>query len=255
MSASGQYQTAVTSSSSSDGYVYTSSDFGSSWSQQTTPTSNWQSVAVSGSGQYQVAVSTSGSSLGGYIYISSNFGASWSQQTTTSSNWQSVAVSVSGQYQTAVSLGSTIYVSSDYGNSWSSISGTSKYWLSVAMTASGQYQIASTTDDAKAGDAKIVTSFADEFDVGKILEAHDKELMAGLDNIDEMNFVRKEATVCDSSKKSKAAGEIMDYLTNGIQEGEDDNGLSDQDMDNNDDDGALANAKMEEAEGFEFGQE
>ena len=117
---------------------------------------------------------------------------------------------------------------------------------------------ASTTDDAKAGDAKIVTSFADEFDVGIILVAHNKELMAGLDNVDKMDFVWIEATVRDSSKKSKAAGEIMDYLTNGIQEGEDDNddnGLSDKDMDNNDDDGALANAKMEEAEGFEFGQE
>ena len=76
---------------------------------------------------------------------------------------------------------------------------------------------ASTTDDAKAGDAKIVTSFADEFYVGIILLAHDKEFMAGPDNVDKMDFVRMEATVCDSSKKSKAMGEIMDYLTNGIQ--------------------------------------
>ena len=56
----------------------------------------------------------------------------------------------------------------------------------------------------------------------------------------------------------KAAGEIMDYLTNGIQEGEDDNddnGLLDEDMDNDEDEGALGNAKMEEAEGYEFDQE
>ena len=56
----------------------------------------------------------------------------------------------------------------------------------------------------------------------------------------------------------KAAGEIMDYLTNGIQKGEDDNddnGLSDEDMDNDNDDGALGNAKMEDAEGYEFCQE
>jgi hypothetical protein len=84
--------------------------------------------------------------------------------------------------------------------------------------------------------------------------------MAGLDDVDEMDFVRMEATVCDSSKKSKAAGEILDYLTNGKQEGEDDNeeddDEEDEDMDDDDDDdGAMANAKMEEAEDYDFDQE
>ena len=134
-------------------------------------------------------------------------------------------------------------------------------YYSVPPTTTTTNMKASTTDDDETEDAKIVvSSFADEFDVNKILEAHDMELMAGLDDVDEMDFVRMEATVCDSSKKSKAAGEILDYLTNGKQEGEDDNEEDDDeedgDMDDDDDDdGAMANAKMEEAEDYDFDQE
>lgn len=131
-------------------------------------------------------------------------------------------------------------------------------YYSVPPTTMTTNMKTSTSDDAKTGDAKIVSSFADEFDVNKILEAHDKELMEGLNDVDEMDFVRMEATIHDSSKKSKAAGEILDYLTNGKQEGEDDNEeeddiSSDEEMDD-DDDGAMANAKMEEAEDYDFDQ-
>ena len=132
-------------------------------------------------------------------------------------------------------------------------------YYSVPPTTTTNMKTSATDDE----NAKIVTSFADEFDVNKILEAHDKELMAGLDDIDEMDFVRMEATVYDISKKSKAAGEILDYLTNGKQEREDeedDEEDDDEDMDNDDDDnddndGAMANAKMEEAEDYDFDQE
>ena len=133
-------------------------------------------------------------------------------------------------------------------------------YYSVPPTTTTTNMKTSATDDEN---AKIVTSFADEFDVNKILEAHDKELMAGLDDVDEMDFVRMEATVYDISKKSKAAGEILDYLTNGKEEREDeedDEEDDDEDMDNDDDDdddddGAMANAKMEEAEDYDFDQE
>jgi nuclear GTP-binding protein len=134
-------------------------------------------------------------------------------------------------------------------------------YYSVPPTTTTTNMKASTTDDDETEDACFVSSFADEFDVNKILEAHDKELMAGLDDVDEMDFVRMEATVCDSSKKSKAADEIVDYLTNGKQEGGDDNeeddDEEDEDMDDDDDDddGAMANAKMEEAEDYDFDQE
>ena len=126
---------------------------------------------------------------------------------------------------------------------------------------------ASTTSSAAAagGDAVIVSEFADEFDVNKILEAHDRELMAGLDDVDEMDFVRMDSIIPGTTSESGGAGgsEILDYLTGDRREGEeggdddDDDSVSSEedDMDDEDEDGAAANAKMEEAEDYDFGQE
>ena len=63
MSASGQYQTAV----AENNYIYTSNNFGSTWTQDTSigSTKTWRSVSISASGIYQIA---NGS---GIIYISS----------------------------------------------------------------------------------------------------------------------------------------------------------------------------------------
>ena len=122
---------------------------------------------------------------------------------------------------------------------------------------------ASTTSSAAAagGDAVIVSEFADEFDVNKILEAHDRELMAGLDDVDEMDFVRMDSIIPGTTSESGGAGgsEILDYLTGDRREGEeggdDDDGDSGSSEDDEDEDGAAANAKMEEAEDYDFGQE
>jgi hypothetical protein len=70
VSSTGQYQTAVVNTS---GQIYTSSNYGSSWSPPRDSVRFWRAVSLSSSGQYQTAVVS-----GGLIYISSNFGETWS---------------------------------------------------------------------------------------------------------------------------------------------------------------------------------
>jgi hypothetical protein len=183
ISANGQYQTAVTSST---GYIWTSNNYGSNWLQNgSAPASNWSSIAISANGQYQTAginsgliytsinfgqtwsntntVTTPGSKAftsvamsstgqyqtslvyGGAIFTSSNTGVTWVQNASapTVSNWQTNAMSSTGQYQTAAIYGGFIYVSSNYGSTWTqNASAPSANWTSVAISATGQYQSA-----------------------------------------------------------------------------------------------------------------
>ena len=104
-----------------------------------------------------------------------------------------------------------------------------------------------------AGAATVVSKFSEEFDMNKILEAHDKELMEGLEDVDEMDFVQMNS---QSSRGDEGAGKVLDYLTKEQdEEDEDDDGSMDDDMEEEDDGAAAANAEMEEAEDFDFGQE
>ena len=106
VSSSGQYQTAAVNG----GGIYTSSDYGSTWSASTASTTTWQSVSVSSSGQYQTAVYFGSGSSG--IYTSSDYGSTWTASTGAPNNpWQSVSVSSSGQYQTVAAINSTIHTS------------------------------------------------------------------------------------------------------------------------------------------------
>ena len=102
LSSTGQYQTAVING----GYIYTSSNYGVTWTQNTSaPSTYWSLVAISSTGQYQTVVIN-----GGRIYTSSNYGVTWTQNTSApSDNWQSVSISSTGQYQTAVINGGYIY--------------------------------------------------------------------------------------------------------------------------------------------------
>ena len=135
------------------------------------------------------------------------------------------------------------------------------YYSVPPPTGGGAADATTTTSAAIDGGAVVVSEFADEFDVNKILEAHDKELMAGLDDVDEMDFVRMDSIVPGTTTSDVAGGgEILDYLTGNRREGEeggddDDDDSGSDDMDDEDEDGAAANAKMEEAEDYDFGQE
>lgn len=107
------------------------------------------------------------------------------------------------------------------------------------------------------GGATIVSEFSEEFDITKILEAHDKELMAELDDVDEMDFVQMNSTNCDGKKEG--ADRILDYLTTeqGEDDDEDEDDSSGDDMEDEDEDGdeegiAETNAQMKDVEDFDF---
>jgi len=104
---------------------------------------------------------------------------------------------------------------------------------------------------ADVGSAKIVSQFGEEFDINKIFEAHDKELMEGLKDVDEMDFVQMNSNTQSSRDgKKEGADKVLDYLTK--EQGDDDeDSMDDDDMEEDKD----ANAQMEDAEDFDFDQE
>lgn len=103
------------------------------------------------------------------------------------------------------------------------------------------------------GGATIVSEFSDEFDINKIFEAHDKELMAELDDVDEMDFVQMNSTFFDGSKEG--ADRILDYLTTEQGEDddeEDDDSSSGDEMEEEEDEEEGNNSHMKDAEDFDF---
>jgi len=101
----------------------------------------FKSLAVSSSGQYQIAVSWN--SYNGYIFNSYNYGQTWIQNMDASLNgqWRAAAISSSGQYQTVGRCPGYIYISNNYGQTWTQqTSDQTVQWNSIAMSSSGQYQ-------------------------------------------------------------------------------------------------------------------
>ena len=148
VSASGQYQTAV-----SEAYIYTSNNFGVNWNKYTDVPASFTSISVSASGQYQTAVSST------FIYKSKNFGINWTQLDAISApgrNWSSISISSSGKFQTTCNNlpdGNTqnmagFNISNNYGSTFLPIhfpiipstgnQSTSIY--AVSISASGQHQ-------------------------------------------------------------------------------------------------------------------
>ena len=77
----------------SSGYLYTSTNFGVSWTQRTTAGNrSWAAVASSSDGQILVAAASEG-----YIFISGDYGETWTKQTSAGSrNWYSLWLSLDG---------------------------------------------------------------------------------------------------------------------------------------------------------------
>merc|ERR1712029_528489 len=97
---------------------------------------------------------------------------------------------------------------------------------------------------------------SEEFDVNKILEAHDKELMEGLDEVDEMDFVQMDSN-SQSEGKVDVSGRVLDFLTmyHDEEDEENENDLMDEDAGGLEENGAAKNSSMEEAADFDFGEE
>ena len=124
MSASGQYQTAVASTSNTGDYIYISNDYGINWYYKSPGNLNngtgiWSAVSVSSSGQYQLACyndDTSGGSGG--LYFSQNYGNNFQRLDNSANNWYCCAISSSGQIQAAGIAPFKLYSSGtiDYGD-------------------------------------------------------------------------------------------------------------------------------------------
>jgi hypothetical protein len=128
ISASGQYQTIT----SYQGKIYSSNNYGETWTILYNTVLNWWCVSMSSSGQYQTL-----GEINGNIYISNNYGNTWTQKLSgTNRAWSKISISSSGQYQIGSVSNGYIYVSSDYGNTWTQ-SFTINTWSGV-ISSSGQ---------------------------------------------------------------------------------------------------------------------
>ena len=106
MSHDGSRQTAVVR----DGNIWTSQDYGASWTENTSTGAgkDWYWVAISRDGQKQTAIV-----WGGNIWMSQDYGNTWTENTSTGAGkyWRSVAMSSDGSRQTATIFG-------ENGNIW-----------------------------------------------------------------------------------------------------------------------------------------
>ena len=142
ISASGQFQTAV----SSGNICYISSNYGDTWTLVSLGIGNaTPCVAMSSSGQYQTVTVQSASAT---VFSSSNYGVTWVNTSAPGVWCDGVAISASGQYQSVITgqINGTIaniYLSMDYGNTWTLTYsyGTQIYFNtpSISISSSGQY--------------------------------------------------------------------------------------------------------------------
>ena len=119
------------------GGVWTSHDYGTTWSQASSlPSSQWRAVASSADGTHLVAAV-----YGGGIYT--NYGNTWGLSSGTSSyNWSSIASSADGSKLIASMYGTGgLYISTNYGSTWNEPLGTAN-WQCVASSADGSKLVA-----------------------------------------------------------------------------------------------------------------
>ena len=111
----------------------------SGWTNPVTSSTitTWKSIAMSGNGQYQTAIT-----VNGYIYTSIDSGTNWTDVFKYKNAWSAIAVSYTGQYQTALVYQGPIYISCDYGQTWNASSMGAQAWTSVCMSYTGQVQYA-----------------------------------------------------------------------------------------------------------------
>jgi len=145
---SGQYITLVATSKErtvGGEYIYVSNNFGISWTQQSIK-GNWNSIAISGDGKYQTALS-----MGSKIYMSEDFGQTWNIRSEVDSLlWYNVKMSKDGEYQTAVAYNDGIYTFKDENydgikdnvKEWLLRTSIIRNWCALAMSEDGKKQIA-----------------------------------------------------------------------------------------------------------------
>ncbi len=166
----------------SPGYIYTSSDAGSTWIEQKwSGQRNWSAVTFSWDGKLLIAANQNGfiytssdagstwieqkwsgqrnwsalvsnndgtklfaAEFNGYIYTSSDKGVTWIEQTSSGQrSWRSIATSTNGSKVVAASQNGYLYTSTNYGITWTERTGWGKRsWYSIASSADGNKLVA-----------------------------------------------------------------------------------------------------------------
>ena len=114
------------------GNIWTSSDYGHTWTEVTNTTADWMSITSSDDGQYVAAVAEEGG-----IWTSTDFGASWSSNNNHSSSstnnfnkeptknkYKDICSSGDGSKLLAVGRNMLFWISSDYGATWTEVMDT-----------------------------------------------------------------------------------------------------------------------------------
>ena len=156
-----------------DGLIYTSPDWGVTWTQTSAPSNNWSSVVSSADGAKLVAVSApqriwnSQSNVydyvgDGWIYSSGDSGLTWTRTLAPSNYWTSVASSADGTTLLAAAGGRNdlgmIYTSTNSGATWTATPAPSNNWTSVASSADGARLVAVAALSCPLLDGLIYTS-------------------------------------------------------------------------------------------------
>lgn len=123
------------------GYLYKSTDGGTSWTELTNAGSrNWSSIKCNSTGSIVVASAVSGS-----LYKSTDSGSSWTELTAGGTrSWDQAIVSENGDVIAGVVFGGLIYVSTNGGASFTpNTSFGNKNWRGLSASADGSVMFAS----------------------------------------------------------------------------------------------------------------
>lgn len=123
------------------GYIYKSTDYGSTWTELTTSGArNWWAIACSPTGSIVVATA-----VNGVPYKSTDGGATWSALSTLSnSTWGPICMSDDGLViATALTTGGNIYVSTNGGTSFASKANVAS-WYGICCSSDGKTILASS---------------------------------------------------------------------------------------------------------------
>lgn len=143
------YYTAVTCSSdgsrivvaSENSSIWTSSDYGVTWTKSNAPDKYWNSIASNSDGSIMAAVSDG-------IWTSSDYGVSWVEQfSIVGKTWRAVASNADGSRLAAGVHGGYIWTSEDYGATWEAHTATGiRNWRSIASSSDGSKLAAAESD-------------------------------------------------------------------------------------------------------------
>jgi hypothetical protein len=119
------------------GSIYTSADFGSTWTQTSAPSGLWSCLASSADGTSLLAGAGLPGAAPGSVYTSRDSGSSWTSNSLPVAKWGAAACSADGSRLLAVGSAG-IFTSTDYGGTWvSNSTPTTAVWVACASSADG----------------------------------------------------------------------------------------------------------------------